>query len=70
MIEKVEMYTITCDYCKKDLCEKSEYSAYNSKEWVEEIAMESDWIRQNDEHYCSDCYEYDDEDNLIIKKRA
>lgn len=30
-------------------------------------SRESDWIKEEHNHYCPDCYEYDDDDNLIIK---
>jgi hypothetical protein len=36
--------------------------------YAEDVAMEADWIREGDEHYCTDCFEYDDDDNLIIHK--
>lgn len=44
MIQEVKMFTIVCDCCKKDAFSKDEYSAWNCKEWAEDMAMESNWI--------------------------
>ena len=35
--------------------------------FAEDIAMESDWLKEEDKHYCQDCFSYDEEDNLVIK---
>lgn len=67
MIKEVIMYTIVCDNCGKDVNKDAEYSAWNDKNYAEEVAMESDWIKENDKHYCPDCFTYDDEDSLLIK---
>lgn len=69
MIKEVTMYTVVCDNCGKDANEGSEFSCWNDKEWAQEEAMECDWIKEGDKHYCPDCYEYDDNDNLIIKSK-
>lgn len=66
-IEKVEMYTVVCDNCKLDIGTDAEYSYWNDKLYAETSAMESDWLKEEDNHYCPDCFEYDDNDNLIIK---
>lgn len=69
MILKVDMYTVQCDNCKCTSGDyPSEYSAWNDKNGAEEEAMESGWTREEDNHYCPECYEYDDEDNLVVKK--
>jgi hypothetical protein len=36
--------------------------------YAADVAMEANFINEGDEHYCPDCYSYDDEDNLVIKK--
>lgn len=66
-IKTVEMFTVICDNCGVDVAKDQEYSCWNDEGYAEEQAMESDWIEENGNHYCDDCYEYDDEDNLIIK---
>ena len=67
-IQKVEMFTVICDNCGKDVNKDAEYSAWNDETFAEDIAMEADWIKENDKHYCPKCYEYDDEDELIVNK--
>lgn len=66
-IEKIEMFTVICDNCKKSADEGTEYSCWNDKNYAEEIAMEAGYISEEDSHYCKECYSYDDEDNLILK---
>lgn len=67
-IKKVEMFTVVCDNCKLDIGTVGEFAAWNDELGAKEVAMESGWIREEEKHYCPDCYEYDDEDNLEIKK--
>lgn len=73
MIKEVIMYTIICDGCGKDVCEGDEYSAWNDAGYVGDMAREENWIEHDDydgtQHYCPDCYEYDDDDNLVIHKK-
>jgi hypothetical protein len=69
MVLEVIMYTIVCDGCGKDVNEGSEYSGWNEENYVEEIRQEADWEKVDDEHYCTDCFEYDDDDNLVIKNK-
>lgn len=67
MIKELKMYTVICDNCGKDCNEGEEYSCWNDIGYAEEVAMNADWIEEDDKHYCHDCYSYDDNDNLIIK---
>jgi hypothetical protein len=69
MVKEVIMYTIVCDGCGKDVNEYSEYSGWNDKGYNEEIRQEANWEKVDDEHYCTDCFEYDDDDNLVIKNK-
>ena len=68
MIKSIEMYTVICDGCGKDSNEDAHFVAWGCKIYAEDVAMEADLIREGVEHYCTDCFEYDDEDNLIIHK--
>lgn len=70
MIKEVKMYTVICDNCGKDVCENAEYSCWNDEIYAKDTAMEDDWITEGEKHYCTDCYEYDGEDNLIIKNKG
>lgn len=70
MVKQVTMFTIICDNCGRDVNEGQEYSCWNDKGYAEDIAMEADWIKEDDKHFCPDCYTYDDDDNLIIKEKS
>jgi hypothetical protein len=67
MLKELTMYTVICDNCGKDVNEDSEFSAWSDKTYAEDVAMEANWIDEDDKHYCDDCFSYDDEDNLVLK---
>lgn len=69
MIKSLEIYTIICDNCGKNYYDDSEFSGFNDKDYVVEDALDNDWIEHDNDHICSDCYEYDDDDNIVIKKK-
>lgn len=69
MIKEVTMYTVVCDNCKKDCNEGQEYSCWSDKSYTEDSAMEADWLKEDDKHYCTDCFSYDDDDNLVIDEK-
>jgi hypothetical protein len=66
MIKEIPMYTAICDGCGKDSNEGAEYSAWNDQGFAFECAQEDNWIEHEHNHYCPDCYHYDDEDELIL----
>ncbi len=68
MIKEITIYTVICDNCGVDSNANGEYMGWNDLEYAESLASEDDWIKDIDKHYCNDCYNYDDEDNLIINK--
>lgn len=68
MIKKVEMFTVICDNCKVDIGINQDYSCWGDKLYAEDNAMNSDWLKIDEKHYCEDCYSYDNEDNLIINE--
>jgi hypothetical protein len=65
MIEKIEMYSVSCDVCETIL--ETDYSCWNHPEDAVEEAAEYGWHRDGDKHYCPDCHKFDDNDNVIIK---
>jgi hypothetical protein len=67
MIKKVEMYTVICDGCGKDSNSDTAYAAWSDITGAEDVAACSDWEKDDEKHYCPDCYEYDDNDELIFK---
>lgn len=66
MIQEVKMYTIVCDGCGCDVNEDSGYAGWNDEEYVDDIRQEAGWEKVDDKHYCTDCFEYDDDDQLVI----
>jgi hypothetical protein len=69
MIKEVTMFTVVCDNCGVDVNEGQQYSCWNDKGFAEDMAMEADWIKEDDKHYCLNCFSYDDDDNLVIGER-
>ena len=63
------MFTVICDGCGKDVNKDADYSCWDDKGYAEDIAMDSDWVTDNDKHYCTDCYYYDEDDKLIIQAK-
>ncbi len=70
MIKEVKMFTVICDNCGLSSGEEydSEYSAWGDKNSALEDAINGDWIEEGHKHYCPNCFSYDDNDNLILKK--
>ena len=71
MIKEVKMYTVICDNCGKNALENDEYSCWSVPFAATEIADEKGWYNDNQtcENYCDECWQYDDDDNLIIKQK-
>jgi len=66
MVKEVKMFTIVCDVCGTDVNEDTGYSCWSDVEANEDIRQEEGWEKVGDKHYCNDCFEYDDDDNLVI----
>ena len=69
MIVEVKMYTVECDHCGKDSNDNSEWSCWNDEVTADDVAMNMDWFSDDDKHYCTDCYSYGDNDELILKTK-
>ena len=67
MIKEVILHTIICDNCGRDAANGTDYSC-SSEPW-DMFCEDEDWQEIGDGHYCPDCYEHDDDDNLIIKPK-
>ena len=52
------MYTIICDQCNVDAGTNSEYSCWGDGSSAETVALDSNWIKESDKHYCVDCWNY------------
>lgn len=62
------MYSVVCDRCGKTFGEDDGIIAWTDICSAREQAMESEWVEIGDNHYCPDCYEYDDELNEYVPK--
>ena len=65
MIKEEKRYYIICDNCNEAYLG----SSYLCKYTAMRCAKEDEWIEHNGKHYCPNCYELDDNDNIVIKER-
>lgn len=66
MYKKIEVWTILCDGCGRDLNEKAEYCGWREKEGNVLDCEAQGWITEGNKHYCPDCYFYDVDDNAVF----
>lgn len=70
MIKQVTSAVIICDCCGKRFHDGNDFCCYigdeNGNE-IEQIALDSEWRKFGDKHYCPDCYSVDDEDHYHTK---
>lgn len=66
----VEMATYFCNCCGKQLIDGDGITGYTDKVIFEAIGFENGWIEheRKHKHYCPDCYEINDDENVIIKE--
>lgn len=69
MIKQVKMFTIKCDGCGLDVNHNTEHSCWNDVSYLEDIRYEAGWEKIEEKHYCNDCFEYDDNDEIILLKK-
>jgi hypothetical protein len=69
MIKEITIYTLVCDNCKIDIHKDHEFSGYDDLDYVRGVGMDSNWHRDDDKHFCDDCWYWDDEDNIRIDTR-
>ena len=70
MIKQVEMYTVVCDGCGKDVCKGADYAAWSDRDSALDVALESGWETSEDGQYCPDCHFYNDDDELVFKTKT
>jgi len=58
-------YGIKCNRCG-EICDDGEHSFWNDESGADENAMNSDWLSENNKHYCPNCFEYDEESDKNI----
>lgn len=68
-IEKVEMFMATCDNCGSHWeDDNSGICAMTDELSIKEQINNESWHTDGDKHYCSECWSYDDNDEIILKK--
>lgn len=68
MYSKVECIVLECDNCKEIYQnESSGYSIWvlGSDAW--DKAQDDGWHKEGEKHYCGECHDFNDNDELIIK---
>ena len=69
MITKEIFYGVKCNRCKEDFLDYNDHSFWIDENSAVEQAIESEWIEENNKHYCPNCYDYnEEEDKNIIKE--
>jgi len=75
MIYEVKMYGAQCDHCKKEWYDDhNSWTAMSDESAMDSVLNDEGWLRgdekigegKDDEHYCPECWSYDDNDNLIL----
>lgn len=65
MIKEITMYTVVCDNCKSNSNENEEYSCWYDEDYALDCAIESGWHCEDNTHYCPNCFELDENDEVI-----
>lgn len=70
MIKEVKSYAMFCDNCNELYSEPcSDYTMWVDENGARESSAEEGWLEHNGKHYCTNCYELDDNDNIVIKEK-
>ena len=64
-IEKIEAYICTCDNCGETY-DNGDYIPMGADESHLKDMMGSDWIETDGKYYCLECYQIDDNDNIVL----
>jgi hypothetical protein len=65
MIIPVECWNVQCDKCGS-VYQSGEYVGWNDKGYAEDCATDDDWHKEDDSHYCPNCYDFDDEGEVVV----
>lgn len=67
-IQEVTMYAAVCDNCNKGwFNDYHGWSAMHDESSLKEMISNDDWHLEYGKTYCPDCFEIDEEDNILIK---
>ena len=65
-----KLQTVQCDNCKDTYQDDdSGYAFWMNPNDAWECANDDGWTEEDDKHYCSNCFEYNDDDELIINEK-
>ena len=68
MKQKVETFKIVCDCCGQVFQDGDDFVCFIDDQdgtLIEGEALESEWHKTaNGKHYCSDCWQWDNDDNI------
>jgi len=68
MIREIPMYVVVCDRCGKNSGEDFIFLAWHTQADAIHYAKEEDfWIELDGKHYCEECYDFDDVDEIFLK---
>lgn len=68
MIVSEIFHGVKCDRCG-EICNETEHAYFYDKDSAIDVAMDSEWIKEKDKHYCPNCYEYDEEKDDNVPKK-
>lgn len=69
MIIEETFYAVKCDVCGRTAENEDEHSFWGQKSDAQDNAKEWEWHEEGDYHYCPECHDFDDDDNLIVKEK-
>lgn len=61
-------FAVKCDNCGTVHEDFNGISYWSDKEYALTNVEDADWLQNFKNHYCPDCYSFDDDDNLLINK--
>ena len=70
MIKEVTTFSLICDNCNRLFMSSfEEFTLWVTESDAVEASIDDDWTKCNGKHYCPNCYELDDDDNIVIKEK-
>lgn len=70
MKQETKSFIIVCDGCGEHFHDGNDFCSYiddERGELIEQSALDGEWMKFGDKHYCPNCYEIDDEDHYRTK---
>lgn len=68
MLKVTKVYSYICDGCGKNSCDGDERVWWDDKFDAWSTAVDDDWQTIGSKEYCPNCWEYDDNDEPIVKE--